>query len=117
MTKDWRNSPVEELVKAITALVSEEYQRAAAEHGGAAHTPHEGYALTKEEVDEAREQMGVVCQNITDLWCAVKADDLPRQAEHLIKLRRAAILGACELIQVAAMTDKAKAGLEEVEAQ
>ena len=46
---------MEELVKAITALVSEEYQRAAAEHGGAAHTPHEGYALTKEEVDEARE--------------------------------------------------------------
>ena len=106
---------MEELVKAISALAGEEYQRAAAEHGGAANTPHEGYALTKEEVDEAREQMDAVCQNVTDLWCAVKADDLPRQKEHLVKLRWAAILGACELIQVAAMTDKAVEGFRKME--
>lgn len=102
---------MEELVKAISVLVGEEYQRAAAEHGGAANTPHEGYALTKEEVDEAREQMDAVCQNITDLWCAVKADDLPRQRAILVNIRRAAILGACELIQVAAMADKSTQGL------
>lgn len=106
---------MEELMKAVSALVGEEYQRAAAEHGGAANTPHEGYALTKEEVDEAREQVGAVCQNITDLWCAVKADDLPRQEQCLVGLRRAAILGTCELIQVAAMTDKAMAGLRKME--
>lgn len=106
---------MEELVKAVSALVGEEYQRAAAEHGGAANTPHEGYALIKEEVEESREQMGAVCQNITDLWCAVKADDLPRQEQCLGGLRRAAILGVCELIQVAAMTDKAMAGLRKME--
>lgn len=106
---------MEELVKAISALVGKEYQRAAAEHGGAANTPHEGYALTKEEVDEAREQMDAVCQNITDLWCAVKAYDLPRQRKHLAKLKWAAILGACELIQVAAMADKAVEGLRKME--
>lgn len=106
---------MEELVKAISALVGEEYQRAAAEHGGAANTPHEGYALTKEEVDEAVEQVGMVRQNITELWCAVKADNFPGQEQCLAGLRRAAILGACELIQVAAMTDKAMAGLRKME--
>jgi len=92
--------------------VSEEYQRVAAEHGGAANTPHEGYALVKGEVEEAGEQISMVYQKVTDLWCAVvRMDDLPRQAELLAALRRAAILGACKLIQVAAMADKAMAGI------
>ena len=65
---------MEELVKAISALVGEEYQRAAAEHGGAANTPHEGYALIKEEEEEAGDQMSVVSQKVTALWWVVKTD-------------------------------------------
>lgn len=102
---------MEELMKAVSALVGEEYQRAAAEHGGAANTPHEGYALIKEEEEEAGDQMSVVSQKVTSLWWAVKADDIALQAGHLSEIRRAAILGACEFIQVAAMADKAVAGL------
>lgn len=100
---------MEELTKAVSALVGEEYQRAAAEHGGAANTPHEGYALIKEE--EAGDQMSTVSQKVTVLWWSVKADDLTAQLEHLREIRTAAILGACELIQVAAMADKAVEGL------
>lgn len=106
---------MEELVKAVTALVGEEYQRAAAEHGGMAHTPHEGYALIKEEEEEAGDQMSVVSQKVTTLWWAVKADDLATQRLNLSEIRTAAILGACELIQVAAMADKATNGLRRME--
>lgn len=106
---------MEELMKAVSALVGEEYQRAAAEHGGAANTPHEGYALIKEEEEEAGDQMSVVSQKVTSLWLAVKANDMALQAGHLVEIRTAAILGACELIQVAAMTDKAMAGLRKME--
>lgn len=102
---------MEELVKAVSALVGEEYQRAASEHGGAANTPHEGYALIKEEEEEAGDQMSTVSQKVTVLWWAVKADDQQAQREHLREIRTAAILGACELIQVAAMADKAVEGL------
>lgn len=109
---------MEELVKAISALASEEYQRAAAEHGGAANTPHEGYALIKEEAEEAGEQTDTLGVKITNLWWAVKRDDLGSQRLSLSEIRTAAILGACELIQVAAMADKAVAGLrKEMERQ
>lgn len=105
---------MEELVKAISALVGEEYQRAAAEHGGAANTPHEGYALIKEEEEEAGDQMSVVSQKVTALWWVVKADDLASQRMYLSEIRTAAILGACELIRVAAMADKSVEGLRKL---
>ena len=103
---------MEELMKAVSALVGEEYQRAAAEHGGAANTPHEGYALIKEEEEEAGDQMSTVSQKVTALWWSVKGDNLGAQGEYLDEIRTAAILGACELIQVAAMADKAVEGLK-----
>lgn len=102
---------MEKLVKEVTGLVSEEYKRAASMYGGAANTPHEGYALIKEEEEEAEEQMSAVSQNIASLWKAVKEDYLPIQRHHLGEIKREAILGACELIQVAAMADKAIQGL------
>lgn len=105
---------MEQLIRAVSGLVVEEYQRAAAEHGGAANTPHEGYALIKEEEEEAGDQMSVVSQKVTSLWLAVKADDIALQAGHLSEISRAAILGACELIQVAAMTDKAVEGIKKM---
>lgn len=106
---------MEELVKAISALVGEEYQRAAAEHGGAANTPHEGYALIKEEVEEAKEELAAVEEQLGFLWAEVKTDETEHIPHYVDHIKRRAILGACELIQVAAMTDKAMAGLRKTE--
>lgn len=106
---------VKQLTEEVSALVVKEYQRAAAEHGGAANTPHEGYALIKEEEEEAGDQMSQVSQKVVSLWWAVKADDLALQAGHLDGIKTAAILGACEHIQVAAMADKAIQGLRKME--
>lgn len=101
-----------QLTKEVFDLVEKEYQRAAAEHGGAANTPHEGYALIKEEEEEAGDQMSSVSKKITSLWFAVKADDMELQAGYLREIKTAAVLGACELIQTAAMADKAVQGLK-----
>lgn len=103
---------MKKLTEEVSTLVRNEYQRAAAAHGGAANTPHEGYALIKEEEEEAGDQMSLVSKKVTSLWWAVKADDLELQAGYLTEIRYAAILGACELIQVAAMADKAIEGLK-----
>lgn len=48
---------------------------AAAEHGGAAHSPHEGYALIKEEVEEAQAEMEMLNQRLDHLWTSVKRDE------------------------------------------
>lgn len=96
-----------ELIGSVTALVGEEYRRAAAEWGPAANSPHEGYALLKEEAEEAEEQVSIVSQKMITLWWAVKANTTDSQIGYINEVRTAAILGACELIQVAAMADKA----------
>lgn len=106
---------MKQLTEEVSALVEKEYQRAASEHGGAANTPHEGYALIKEEEEEAGDQMSLVSQKVVSLWWAVKADDLAMQAGLLGEIRAAAILGACELVQVAAMAEKAIRGLRKTE--
>ncbi len=98
-------------MRAVSALVSEEYQRAAVEHGGTAHSPHEGYALIKEEMEEAREEMTKLEQQAGHFWTEVKADELTYCPHYLDEIRKAAILGACELIRAAAMADKAMAGI------
>ena len=80
---------MDELIKEVVRLVAEEHKRAAAEHGAAAHSPHEGYALVIEEVEE--DHYG---------------------PHNLMYIKKAAVLGACELIQVAAMSEKAILGYE-----
>lgn len=106
---------MEDLVKAVSTLVSEEYQRAEAEHGGAAHSMHEGYALIKEEVEEAQEEMTKLEQQTGHFWTEVKTDDLTYCHHYLDKIRTVAILGACDLIQVAVMADTAMAGIGKAE--
>ena len=107
-------SMMDDLIREISRLAREEYQRAAAEHGGAANTPHEGYALIKEEEEEAADQMSTVIQKAKTLWWSVKSDNLGTQRQCLDEIRIAAILGACELVQVAAMADKALEGLKKL---
>lgn len=106
---------MDQLIQSVTGLVGEEYQRAAEEHGAAARSPHEGYGLIKEEIEEADVQMAIVNQRVNAYWDSVKADAYPTQRHFLNEIKRAAVLRACELIQVAAMADKALAGYEKEE--
>lgn len=102
---------MEELMRAVSALVDKEYEWAAKAHGGAANTPHEGYALIKEEVEEAAEEMDRLKKKLDFLWQNVKNDAedmIPRNFEDMKSM---AIAGACELIQVAAMADKGIEGI------
>mgnify|MGYP001043896544 FL=1 len=100
---------MEELMRAVSALVDKEYEWAAKAHGGAAASPHEGYALIKEEVEEADQEMERL--KLGFLWENVKndADDVARR--NFEDMKSMAIAGACELIQVAAMADKGIKGI------
>lgn len=103
---------MEELIKDVESLVDDEYRRAAAEHGPAARSPHEAYALIKEEIEEADEEMESLHQRLEHIWTGVKADETRFYPDYLRSIKKAAVLGACELIQVAAMADKALVGHE-----
>ena len=103
---------MDELILVVRSLVGDEYGRAAAEHGAAAQSPHEGYALIKEEVEEAEADMEALTQRLDHFWNCVKGDDTRWYPHYLKQIRMTAVLGACELIQVAAMAEKALLGYE-----
>lgn len=103
---------MDELILGVRSMVGDEYGRAAAEHGAAAHSPHEGYALIKEEVEEAEADMEALTQRLDHFWNCVKGDDTRWYPHYLKQIRMTAVLGACELIQVAAMAEKALKGYE-----
>lgn len=79
---------MEELAKEVIRLVAEEYRRAAAEHGAAAHSPHEGYALIKEEVEEAQVEMETLNQRLDHLWGTVKGDEDQYGPHYLMYIKR-----------------------------
>lgn len=101
---------MKKLIDAVTLLADAEYKRASSEHGSVAGSEHEAYALIKEEAEEASDETVQMWNKIKAFWATVKTDESPNsQKRHLDSIKRHAILGACELIQVAAMADKAMA--------
>ena len=87
--------------KQVRVLACAEAMTATHNHGPI-HSWHEGWAVLKEEVDEADFELAMVQSNIEELWERVKRnfdknDNLLRDTkEHAIAL-------ACEAIQCAAV--------------
>lgn len=71
------------------------------------NSPHEGYAVTLEEYEEAAQELEDVKREIDTIWKCIKFDKCISDYEYNIKrMRKSAINAACEAIQVAAMCDK-----------
>lgn len=85
-----------------------EYVLAAKDHGGTFSSPHEGYAVIIEELEEACEAIQAVEDFVHgNLWIKIR-NDAPAAEDELKKARRLAILAAGECVQVAAMIEKYK---------
>ena len=108
---------MKDLIFGVANLVREEYQRASERFGPKNNSSHESYAVILEEVQEARLEIDTVEAKLQSYWMTVRGDDQEQQFRFLSDIREMAILGACELIQVAAMADKALKGYEEKEEQ
>ena len=97
----------------LTKIMMEEYQRAAAKFGERHNSPHEAYAVMKEEFEEAEEQINSHLRTIMrDYWSAVKKSkfDIENNKKLADKIKNSALSAAAELIQVAAMAHKASLG-------
>ena len=99
---------MEKLIAEVTECVEREYGRAGAKFGLTNHSDHESYAVILEELQEAKVEVGTTEQRLMRFWNLVKWDDADRyKYAQLLQMQKNAILGACELIQVAAMAKKA----------
>lgn len=70
---------------------------------------HEGYAVLKEEVDEARDEHILIRNNLYDFWGSVKKGNANRK--NIEEVRAHAEQLALEAVQVAAVCNKILKGL------
>lgn len=90
----------------VEGLCQKELAMASEKFGATHASAHEGYAVILEEYEEACYEMDGLRDSLELMWNAVKEDDAKEAGFHAAVLRKYAISGACELIQVAAMAQK-----------
>jgi hypothetical protein len=87
-------------------LIVFELERAREKFPKLTNSPHEGFAVLKEEIDEMDEEMDLIRVLNDVLWKCVRNDDLIRQKETLVEMKKVNIRLLKEVIQVGAMIDK-----------
>lgn len=90
---------------ALSHVMEDEYRMAVVKHGGTFSSPHEGYAVILEELEEAQGDLKTLDFLTDGLWACVKRDEY-MDDDYLKRFRLRAIHAAGELIQVAAMVEK-----------
>jgi hypothetical protein len=101
----------DKLLNTVKQAVAEELERTYSEYGfGDFNSAHEGYAVIKEEVEEAEEELDRIKRKLNWVWGAVKRNEHPE--DPIVLLNHYAELLACEAIQIAAMALKFDASLK-----
>ena len=72
------------------------------------HSLHEAYAVTLEEVEEAKVEIGEIDWLTTELWNCVKNDNASLAVWDFKRIEEHAVSLAAEAVQVAAMARKAR---------
>lgn len=99
-------------------LMRDELTRAAQLYGATNHSDHESYAVIKEEVEEALAEATPITVDLERFWGYVKQNPakLPPEIQTaqrdikrgiLYQMQMHALQCACEMVQVAAMCEKA----------
>lgn len=96
---------MKELIKAVEALMHEEYERAAVKFGERFNSSHEAYAVILEEVEEAGDEFDCIRGYLAEYWDCVKNNEDGGWPDAI---ETAAIQAAAECIQIAAMAYKAR---------
>jgi nitrate/nitrite-specific signal transduction histidine kinase len=92
----------------IQEAIEVELENAREQWGPQYNTPHEAYAVLKEEVEEAMDDLTIIQQDLDFLWSAVKGNsDKPYKAA-LKHIQQTALALAIEAVQIAAVVKKAE---------
>jgi hypothetical protein len=100
----------DKLLNTVKQAVAEELGRTYSEYGYSDfNSAHEGYAIIKEEIEEAEIELNRIKQKIGWAWESIKSNENPDDAIDSIK--RYGTYLACEAIQIAAMAEKYRSSL------
>lgn len=92
------------LLEPLAVLAAEECARAKEEYGEKYASPHEGFGVLCEEVQEAEDEVKAVKRDLDYLLRAIRHGE-PMDA-LLAEIRMDALSGAAEMLQVAAVCQK-----------
>lgn len=73
------------------------------------HSPHEFWAVLREEAEELQEESNLCLQKIEQLWAAIRCDAVLNK-DTLELIKNIAIDAACEAVQVASAITKYNQG-------
>ncbi len=96
----------QEMDELTQGLIVFELQRAREKFPKLTNSPHEGFAILKEEIDELDDEMDLLRVMNDVLWKSVRNDDLEKQKDTLSEMRIVVTRLLKEAIQVGAMIDK-----------
>ena len=94
------------VMDAVTAAVQAELQRAKADHGETYHSPHEAFGVLVEEWDEAIEEITAASSRMQEMPRLLRTPDEALRMAFRVMIDHA-MYAAAELIQVAAVCEKA----------
>lgn len=96
----------EQINEHISDLISFELERAREKFPKLTNSPHEGFAVLKEEIDKLDVEIVLIIALKNILWKSVRDDNLDSQKETLSKMKISTIRLLKEAIQVGAIIDK-----------
>lgn len=99
----------------VRCLINRELSMARRTHGYYFHSPHEGYGVLMEELDEAREEDKRTKEAAEALLYAIRKGNARRVHGLLKDIEHHATLAAAEYVQVAAMARKMRETAQEEE--
>lgn len=98
----------ENTIELINGVCMLEYSHAQENWGETYHSLHEGWAVLKEEVEEAFDSVTGLDSALTDMWYNVRSGDKDLVSRLACSMQESAIAAMMELAQVWAVCEKMK---------
>jgi hypothetical protein len=92
--------------KELVKLACKEELRNAKSYGEFYNSPHEAWAITKEELEETKDNLLRVEQLMVDMWQNIKDNDSEELVANMITTKSYAVLTVYEALQVCAVLEK-----------
>ena len=94
--------------KELVVQACKEELRNAKSFGEFYNSPHEAYAILKEEIEETKDNLSLVEKRLEDIWQNIKDNDDEELVANILTLKSYAILTVFEAVQVCAVSEKFK---------
>ncbi len=96
----------------INQAVAYELQNVVKKYGATYNSEHEGYAVLKEEIEEAADDLDQLNKDLAYLWALIKNNHIKNGNGTISEARDYAVMLAQEAVQVAAVCERFAATID-----